>query len=204
MARHSPSENLILESDSRIQIGSATAGEAGWRDMVGQIVVRRAAGAGVPVYEQMGSSIFYGYRFAVGDDVQVIYHIDHDYAVGTPIFLHAHWCKNGTNVQPVRWEIAWTYAHGHQRGVFNIAGAASTSTVTQTPASPAWTHQIAEIGTGINPTGGFEVDGLLIANFKRVTNGGTNNTDNIYLLFGDCHYQADRFSTKNKSPDFYA
>ena len=176
---------------------------AGWRDLVGQALVRRAAGAGVPIWTQMGSSPFFAYAFAVGDDIQFIYHIDHDYAVGTPIFLHAHWAKSGTNVQPVRWEFVWTYSHGHQRGVFDIAGGGQTVTVTQTPASPAWTHQIAEISVGIEPTGGFEVDGILMVRLRRITNGATNNTDNIFLVTGDCHYQADRFSTKNKAPDFY-
>jgi hypothetical protein len=204
MSRHSSTENLILSSEARIQIGDPTVGEAGWRDMLGQIVTRRAAGAGVPVYEQLGASPFYGYNFALNDSVQVNYHIDHDFCVGTSVFVHAHWAKNGTNVQPVRWQIDWMYANGHQRGVFPVTGGWETVTVTQTPESPAWTHQIAEISAGIEPAEGFEVDGMLICVFTRITNGATNNTDKVYLLFGDCHYQADRFSTKNRSPNFYA
>lgn len=177
-----------------------TSDDLVWRDLLGQIVTRRAAGAGVPVYEAINGSIFYGYNFAVNDSVQVIYHIDHDFAVGSAIFYHAHWLRVGTNVQPVKWQFSIAYSHGHQRGAFPFASPEVT-TVTQTPDPDTLTHHIAEIATGIDLD--YEVDGLVVLNVKRLTNGGTENTDNVYLLMCDCHYQADRMGTVMKAPNFY-
>lgn len=171
-----------------------------WRDLLGQIVTRRAAGAGVPVYEAINGSIFYGYNFAVNDSVQVIYHIDHDFAVGYPIFYHVHWLPVGTNAQPVKWEFSIAYSHGHQRGAFPFSSPEVT-TVTQTPTTTTLTHHIAEIATGIDLD--YEVDGLVVVNVKRLTNGGTDNTDPIYVLMADCHYLADRLGTVMKAPNFY-
>jgi len=171
-----------------------------WRDLVGQLTVRRAAGAGVPVWTQIGSTGFYFYKFAVDDDIQVTFHVDHDFAVGTSMFFHAHWFKDGTNVQPVKWQFKVAYAHGHQRGAFDFTSP-TTDTVQVVPATDAYTHQISELAVGMDLS--YEVDGLIHVNLKRITNGGTDNTDGIYLMTSDAHYQCDRYGTLNRSPDFY-
>jgi len=197
MSRHSRVD-MVFGSDSKWYVED---GQVGWRDLVGQVIVRKAAGVGVPVYEQMSGSIFYAYNFDVGDDVQVIYHVDHDYAVGTAIYLHAHWLTDGTATDSVKWQISVAYADGHGQGIFPL-GSPTVKTVEQSPDGTALTHLIAEVADpGFDES--FSVDGLIIANYKRVTNGGTDNSDNVYLLTADCHYQADRFATLNKAPNFY-
>ncbi len=40
--------------------------------------------------------------------------------------------------------------------------------------------------------------------FERVTNGATDNTNNIFVLEVDCHYQTNRLATLNRTPDFDA
>jgi len=42
-----------------------------------------------------------------------------------------------------------------------------------------------------------------LVTLKRVTNGGTDNTDDVFGLMVDLHYQSDRDATRNKVPDFY-
>ena len=49
-----------------------------------------------------------------------------------------------------------------------------------------------------------EPDSLILIRLSRITNGAVNNTDDIFALTLDCHYQADRFATINKSPNFYS
>lgn len=203
MSRHSASEDLVLDTNTRIHIGEAgDADRPGWRDLVGQLREARSVGAGVPVWTQVGTTGFYFYLFDVGDSIQVTYHIDHDYSVGSPIYLHAHWFSNGTNAQPVKWEMSSVFAKGHQQAAFDFTNPV-VKTVTQTPTGTAFTHMIAEIADPGLDDFDYEVDGLLHVIYKRVTNGGTDNTDNIFLMTADCHYQADRFATKNKSPNFY-
>jgi hypothetical protein len=49
-----------------------------------------------------------------------------------------------------------------------------------------------------------EPDELILVTLKRVTNGGTNNTDTVFGLMVDLHYESDRHVTRNKSPNFYS
>lgn len=202
MPTHDQHSSLVLDTQSQIKVYHPNVGAIdGWRDLVGQAVAR-TTGGNRPTYAQIGATPFYAYTFAVNNAIQFIYHVDHDYAEGTPIYLHAHWCASGTNVQPVKWQFTVAYAHGHQLGEFPFT-APDVMTVEQTPEGVAYTHQIAEIADpGYEASGGFMTDGLLIVELKRITNGGTDNTDNIYLLTSDCHYRANKFATVNKSPDF--
>lgn len=176
--------------------GSGAYG-VGWRDLVGQLREHRAAGAGVPVYTQIGSTGYWFHKFAVNDAMQVIYHVDHDFYYSSAIFFHAHWFKEGTAVQPVKWQFSIAYAHGHQQGVFDFT-TPSVDTATQTPSATPYTHQIAEITNGMDLS--YRTDGLVVMNIKRITNGGVDNSDAVYLMTADCHYQADKFATLNKSP----
>jgi hypothetical protein len=47
----------------------------------------------------------------------------------------------------------------------------------------------------------LEPDSLILC---RIFRDAANDTcsDVVYLLLADCHYQTNRFSTMNKSPDF--
>ena len=176
----------------------------GWRDMLGQIIVP-TTGTGRPVWTQMGTSVWYAWKFAVNDAVQVIYHIDHDYSLGTNAYLHTHWTTNGTSANAVKWEFTWTFAKGYNQANFDIAGSGTTKSVSLAAGGTAWRHMISEVvDADTVPGASLEVDGLLIASIKRVTNGGSENADSVFLLMSDAHYQADALSTKNRNgPDFY-
>lgn len=174
----------------------------GWRDLVGPIE-SRGAGATRPTYRQIGSGPFWAYDFAINDEVWVYYHIDHDISPNTPIYLHTHWLPDGTDANSVKWQFTYSIALGHQQQVFDVTG--TVVSVEQTPEGTAYMHHIAEISD--NDAAAIlasEPDALLLVNIKRIANGGTDNTDQIFLLLADCHYQADRFSTKNRAPNFYA
>lgn len=171
----------------------------GWRDLVSDVNVRGSVS--VPAWSQMGSSPFWGFLFQLNDEAWAVFHIDHDYKPGSPIYLHTHWTSDGSDVNTVRWEFTYTVAKGHNQSNFNMTG--TTVTVTTTPNGTAWRHYISEIGTGISSSE-FEPDALIIVRIRRITNGGTNNGDDIFLLKTDAHYQADRLTTPNKAPNFYS
>jgi hypothetical protein len=186
-----------LSTTGNINLWTAQGG--GWKDITGSFTVR-ASGPGRPVWTQMGASPFYGYEFALNDQVQIEYHLQHDYSPGTSIFLHTHWVTNGTNTQSVRWEFTYTYAKGHNQANYNLTG--TTVTATEAPPGSAWRHMTSEISAGVSDAN-FEPDGILIVRIRRITNGGTDNTDRVFLIEADCHYQANAIVTKNKSPNFY-
>ena len=48
-----------------------------------------------------------------------------------------------------------------------------------------------------------EPDAIAMVTVKRITNWAVDNTDKVFWLTVDFHYESDRDSTPNKSPDFY-
>lgn len=169
-----------------------------WRDMIGVPVNR--TGVTNPTWTQIATSPFFGYFFQLNDELQFDYHIQHDYKAGTGIYLHAHWLTDGTQTNTCKWEFTYTYARGHNQANFNLTG--TTVTVTEAAAGTPYRHMTSEIATAITDAT-FEPDGIITVRLRRVTNGGTNLTDKVFLRVADCHYQVDRFGTLNKAPNFY-
>jgi hypothetical protein len=62
---------------------------------------------------------------------------------------------------------------------------------------------IGEVGDPGFTSAEIEVDSIIFIHLKRVTNGGTNNTNDIFVLMSDIHYISHGKPTKNKSPNFY-
>jgi hypothetical protein len=142
-----------------------------------------------------------GYYFAVNDyiDLEPI-HIKHDIKPGSLVYPHVHWTTNGTNTAVVKWELTYSIAKGHNQEAFSASTAVN---VEHAGLGTAWTHMVSEVG---ETTGAFtapEVDSLVNMRLKRVTNGGTENTDRCYGLTVDLHYQKDRLGTPQKAPNFY-
>lgn len=178
-----------------------TGQDGGWRDIIGTYRNPSTA-ANAPTWAQIGSGPFYAWKFGLNDIQTYYFHIPHDYSPGTNLFLHAHWLPSGTNTQQVKWEFTYSFAKGFNQGAFNTTG--TTVSVAEAGPGVAYRHMVTEIASGSSISGsGIEVDGILMVVLKRITNGGTDNTDDIFLLMSDVHYQANTFATKNRAPDFY-
>ena len=176
----------------------------GWRDITAPVAVR-GSGSASPTWAQISGSVFWAYQFAIGREFFSDFHINHDYLPGGAIHLHVHWLCAGTSTQPVRWQIDYAIAKGHQQGADSVFPLASPTTVTltQAPTGTALEHMVAEMPLSV-PTGRLEPDTIIKARFLRVTNGGTDNPNDIFGMMADCHYQCDRMATPQKAPDFYA
>jgi hypothetical protein len=174
----------------------------GWKDLTASVSSSRVPPASAPTLDAFGpSGARLEYRFAVGEYVFIKpFHVNHDIRPGGSAYLHVHWAANGTNVQPVKWELEVMRALGHGQAAF---GAPIYKTVTQTPGGDAWDHMIAEVEDADALTL-LEPDELIIVTLRRLTNGGVENTDQIFGLEVDLHYESDRSFTPHKAPDFYA
>jgi hypothetical protein len=175
------------------------ASDFGWRDITGQVLVRGVA-ATDPAWSQIGSSPFSAYKFDVNDFVWFIFHIPHDIVPGADIHFHAHWLTDGTNTAVVKWEWTYMYAKGFNQGNFNVNG--TVITAEQAAANSAYRHMVTET-VGVSIPGLTEPDGIVYVRLRRVTNGATDNTDGIFLLTSDIHYQTTDASTVDKAPNFY-
>jgi len=171
----------------------------GWRDMIGTITLP-GTDIGDPVRENLGASGYKAYKFDLGKNYQIDYHLQHDYVLASDIFLHVHWLTDGVDTNPVAWQFTYNYARGFGQQAFTLAE--PVVTVAEAPPGVAFKHMTSEIVVPISdPT--FEPDGILTVVLQRIPNGGVDNGDKVFVLTADCHYQTMIPATKNRRPDFY-
>lgn len=173
-----------------------------WNDYLSSISSGRVPPATAPTWSSFGpSGIQRAYSFAVNDFIYLEgFHILHDIKRNTLIYPHVHWSTDGVDTNTVKWEISYTVAKGHNQEAFP---ADTTISVEQAGSGTAWQHMISEVSQGSGTFTAPEVDSLILMRVKRVTNGGTDNADNVFGMFVDLHVEIDRPGTISKSPDFY-
>ena len=179
-----------------------TRTKTGWRDLITAV-----SAAGVPISSAPTSTAFgpsglrEEYAFAINDYVFCQpFHINHDIKPGGLAYIHVHWSTSGGDTNTVKWEFQVTRAKGHNQESF---GAGVSIFVTQAAHVNAWRHMVAEVSLADALTL-TEPDELILITLRRVTNGGVNNNATVYGLLVDIHYEADRNTTINKAPNFYA
>lgn len=180
-----------------------------WRDLIGDVNPRTAAGAGTPTYAAFQGNI-YGYWFALNDVVDFMFHMPHDYVPGTDIYLHIHWSHNGTAITG---NVVFTHYSTYAKG-FNQANfpAEVTNTITYNTTNiattPQYRHRVDEIqlsGTGsasLLNTPDLEIDGIIKGRIK-LTTLPTITAGNLFIHTIDIHYQSSSIGTKAKAPNFY-
>ncbi len=196
---------VTAASGKGIKVGDWTdrGGEVaqfGWRDITGQVTVRGIGGAS-PTWAQVGSGPFRAYQFAVNDECWFSYHIPHDIVPSADVHFHAHWVADGTDINPVKWQFTYAYALGFDQEAFDL-GTGTTVTAEGTPSGTQYQHNVTETAAVSIPTL-TEPDGLIYMHIKRITNGATDNTDAIFMLTADIHYQSTNIGTIGKAPGFY-
>lgn len=177
---------------------NSTSDKFGWRDITTQITVK-GVGAADPTWAQIASGPFFAYKFGLNDECWSAIHIPHDIVPKTNIHFHAHWLADGTNSNTVKWQWSYMYARGFGQEAYSVAGA----TVTAEQASAGQYYHMVTETSGIAIPTLDEPDGIIYVHLKRITNGGTDNADGIFLLTQDVHYQSTNLGTVNKSPVFY-
>lgn len=171
----------------------------GWRDITGDILTR-GVGATDPAWTQVGTGPFYAYAFALNDVAWINFHIPHDIVPNSDIHIHAHWFTDGTDTEVVKWQFDYTHALGFNQEAFSETGA----NITAEEAGPGvqYQHMVTE-SAGISLSNLTEPDGIMQVRVSRITNGGTDNADNVFLLTADVHYQSTNMATYGKAPNFY-
>lgn len=194
--------------------GGASTSTLVWKDLLGDITPK-TSGVGAPALGAMRGGNVRGFAYSAGDDGDAVFHIPHDWAVGTDLYLHLHWLHNGTAISGnLIVDIYMTYAKGHNQANFPTETTTQISVSTPNIATvPQYRHRIDEIQiTAASPSGSqiatslIEPDGLLLIHFDTNTiptiTGGTPNEP--FFLTLDLHYQSDMLGTANKSPTFYS
>lgn len=191
--------------DPNSKLGSLTESESGWRDMMGQIIVR-GSGGNNPAWTLFRDSIF-AYEFPHNNTKEFwqSFHIDHDYKLGSPVLLHVHFATgNNTTGGTVKWEIEYTIAKGHGQGTESQFDAPTTVFAEVGVGSLPYQHHVAEIAIEDAPnTAKIEPDSLILVRFRRVNGDAGTHSQSVWAFQADAHYQYDRYGTVNRAPNFY-
>jgi len=191
---------LIVYDSSGLATRKAKVSDlvGGWRDLRAPLIGAKVSGVSPPTLTAFGpSGGMFQYKFLVDDEVFVAFHIDHDIKQGSTVYPHVHWATSSTSTNSVKWELEYMIAARTSEPAFP---APTVITVEAAANATAWAHQVTEHGTGFTAP---EVDSLILMHVKRITNGGSENGDNVFGLFVDLHYEAQQYGTLNRAPDFY-
>lgn len=184
-----------------------------WHDIIGDITPK-TTGANSPTLGAFIGGAYRSWFYAAGDLNWCLYHMPHDYAPRTDIFLHLHWAHNGTAIsgQLVN-TYGISYAKGHNQAIFS-AEVAPVLTVSTPNIStiPQYRHRIDEIQiSSLAPSASqlnsalLEPDGLILCGVTATEipsiTGGSTNKPAFFTL--DLHYQSTGIGTKQRVPDFY-
>ncbi len=207
-------DNLVLSNTAGEGIKLNPASPAfGWKDLIGD-TVPKTFGVGAPTLSTWRGDIRW-FAYNTADDGDIIFHLPHDYAPGTDLFLHVHWGHNGTNISgsiDVRFHLSYAKGHGQANFPADVEPHLVISSLNITN-TPQYNHRVDEIqisasspsGTQID-TDDIEPDGVLMVHFDLDTiptiTGGSPNQPFIFAI--DLHYQATNLTTKNKTPNFYS
>lgn len=173
----------------------------GWRDNVVPLDVQ-VGNPDAPALNLFRDGI-HAYNFFAGQMSEAFasFHIDHDYALGTPIYPHIHWAVQGTQTGTIRWGVEYTLAKGHGQMAF---GPTTTVYVEQSSDGTAYKHYIAEVSDANTiPGTNVEADTLILCRFFRDGEHANDTLDaDAFVFCVDLHYQADKATTPFKRPDF--
>lgn len=196
-----PAITTVITNDPSI-IPSTSLVESGWNSVIAAVAGANSPAAYSPTERAFGpSGSREEFAFDIGDYVYIEpFQISNNIDTGNEAYLYVHWSTDGTNTNPVVWEMTYTRAKGYGQEAFS---AATTVTLTVTPSGTPWTHYVDEVPFAdvIYLT---EPNEIIMVTLKRITNGATENTDDIFGIQCGLHYQSTRANTPNKEPDFYA
>ena len=181
----------------------------GWKDEKSDIIVR-GSGPADPAWTQIGATDFWAYAMlGTGPQTKQFWtniHINHDYRIGTPVYIHVHWIPETAAAGNVIWTLKVAGAKGHNQAAFNFA-TPLTFTITQAAPGIQYQHMIAEMSDidakALLDTGILEPDTVLHCRVSRTPGGSDTYGAIAFVDYCDAHYQVSRFATKNRAPNFY-
>lgn len=156
-----------------------------WDDTQGNAIALRDVGVNVPTLTQIGTTGIYLPQFDI-DDVLVFDHqFPHTLAETATVTVepHVHWIGETSSANVVRWQLTYQWINN-----FEVLAASST-VITVDDAPTALQLRMADFPT-VNKTGA-EISSMFMGNITRITNGGTDYSDDVYFSFIDIHFLCD-------------
>lgn len=188
--------------------------EGSWVDIIGAINPKTLGTTAAVLLPFKGEVKSWGHY--AGSTGHLVYHIPHNYIVGSKVYLHTHWSHNGMNIQG-KLKINYEISYG-RRTIPNSPFAANITTsflledlnITD---YPQYSHHLEDLliaessGSGTKLDADIiEPDGLIIVNYEidTIPSIDGSEVENIpYIHTFDLHIQTNIIGTINKDPDFW-
>lgn len=173
-----------------------------WHDLLGEISAKATGGTAATLTAWKGN--ISQYQFGVLDNVNIAYHIPHDWKHHQDCFIHIHWSLTTTDTTSYTFGLEATYAVGH-----NQAPATANIINTIVATAPGVANQIvvseiqltAPVATAsLIESELLEPDGMILTQIKL--NSKTGGAD-PFIHHVDIHYKSTGIGTVSKEPDFY-
>lgn len=171
-----------------------------WKDLLSDATSRSTGPKAPPynVFRVNGADEVFGYE--MDTTARVISgqsHMPHDWAVGTKVYLHAHWAATVASASPTTFRFAWSYARGYGVEAFTLPAGVD---VTQAHCNIQYGHNIAEFSDAqaILPNN-CDVDGLILWSVRATSIPAAYNP---FIFMVDMHYQSDERGTNERNRQF--
>jgi hypothetical protein len=198
---------------------TAGYGELVWKDLVG--IYSPDSGGALPTNALFIGSDIDERSYGAGDASDWVFHMPHDYAIGTDIYIHVHWGHNGTAISGTMvWTLEVTHASRLAAVPFGVFSTPISTTINNSGTVnftnyPRYCHAVEETQLSAGTPSGSQLDTddlapddiikvhLEATTIPSITGSPSGGVDKPYLFQVDIHYQANMVGTKNKDPDFY-
>lgn len=142
-----------------------------------------------PAFEDWLDGI-HAYHFGPANDLDESLHfstqIPHDYAEGTDLRPHLHWCPSTTNTGNVIWELEYVIANIDE----TYAAAVTNSTITAAAGGVVNHHQLTNFDTITDKN--ITISAMIMCRLTRLGDeGGDTFTGDAIPLEFDFHYRRD-------------
>jgi hypothetical protein len=200
------------EQDKGIKIDTDSP-DWGWQDINGGLIVDFDSPVHA-VISPLGIGGLKALKFVENSEAYATFHMPHDYAMGTDLFIHIHWTHNSQVV--TGGSLTWAFELGYSKGYNQLTTPQHIIVpVIQDSSTLQFSHHIAETACSVNGgspaqlnTSELEPDGILHARVyldsnDLVVSSGTKEDVEIFAFTCDIHYKSTGLGTKNKNPNFW-
>jgi hypothetical protein len=180
----------------------------GWRDLV--TTVQSHGGSSGPTWKKFRDGIYlYAFPSNSPREVLAIFHIGHDYMMGSKIYPHFHFTVADRHCDGVvRIGFEYTLAKGHHQEKGSNFGASRTL-YTHTFVSADNHDQYKHFTTEVTEEQAFYDDRLepdaviLMRIFRDANHDEDTYPDDIFGITCDLHYETGQHATPSRKPDFF-
>lgn len=208
--------NLVMAKapGTGVKLGNIVTNSYGWNDLIG--ILSHNKGGTAPILSPVIGGQVQEFAYTSGEQGGNAYHIKHDHAPNTDMFIHLHWMHNGTAISGnLVVDYYFTYAKSHQQAIFtaekNLTITIPTPNITSIP---RYQHMLSEIQlSSMTPNANqldsalLEPDGEILMHMTVTTaptTTGSSRLNSVFIFHVDIHYQSTGLTTINKAPNFYA